>query len=163
MFLHLSVILSMGGGCLPHTLRQTPPKQIPPWQTPPCTDTLPLGRHLPWADTSLGGHPPGQTPPCTVHAGIWSTSRWYASYWNAFLLEFFLHYRTNSINLLSQYFNYQRYIFSLHSCSVGLVVVSQNIQHFMKIGEGQNIILPILDVFVNILVFFCFWYVYKLH
>ena len=61
-----------------------------------------------------------------------------------------MHYQTNSINLLGQYFRYQRHIFNLHSCSVGLVV-SENIQHSMKIGEaaGQNIILPILDVFAN--------------
>ena len=33
-------------------------------------------------------HPPGQTPPRAVHAGIWSTSGRYASYWNAILLIF---------------------------------------------------------------------------
>ena len=45
----------------------------------------PPGRHTPWADTSPGRHfpkadTPGQTP------WIWSTSRWYAFHWNAFLL-----------------------------------------------------------------------------
>ena len=50
--------------------RQTHP---PPGQTPP-----PLGRHpLPQAYT------PGKTPSYAVHAGIWSTSGRYASYWNA--------------------------------------------------------------------------------
>ena len=44
----------------------------------------------PWADTPLGRHLPGQTPPHTVHAGIWSTSGRYASYWNAILLLLFL-------------------------------------------------------------------------
>ena len=34
----------------------------------------------PWAGT-----PPAGTPPATVHAGIRSTSRRYASHWNAFL------------------------------------------------------------------------------
>ena len=60
-----------------------------------------MGRHTPWANTRLGRHFPGQTPtldrhplpsacwdtplPCAVHAGIQSTSGWYASHWNAFL------------------------------------------------------------------------------
>ena len=36
----------------------------------------------------LGRYPPGQVhPPATVHAGIRSTSGWYASHWNAFLLN----------------------------------------------------------------------------
>ena len=82
---------------------------------------LPLGRHppgrhpfpgqTPQADTPQGRppgkHPPAQcmlsytllpsacwhTPPCTVHAGIQSTSRRYASHWNALLLllEFHSH------------------------------------------------------------------------
>ena len=41
------------------------------------------------ADTLLGRHPPGRHPlgrhPLAVHAGIRSTSRRYASHWNAFL------------------------------------------------------------------------------
>ena len=42
----------------------------------------------PQADTPLGRHPsPGQTPPCPVHAGIRSTSGWYASHWNAFFFD----------------------------------------------------------------------------
>ena len=61
MFLHLSVILSTGGGgCV--------------WQTPPRTDT-------PWQTL------PGQTPPQGRHPrrdGY--CSRWYGSYSNAFLL-----------------------------------------------------------------------------
>ena len=59
MFLHLSFC---SGGV----------SAIPPGQTHPS----------PWADT-----PRGQTPPtpCAVHAGIRSTSGWYASYWNAIL------------------------------------------------------------------------------
>ena len=51
------------------------------WDNPPGADT-PLGRHRP------GQTPPWQTPPCTVHAGIQSTSGWYASNWNAFLFPF---------------------------------------------------------------------------
>ena len=69
MLLHLSVILSTGGGCL-----ADPPGQTPPRQTPPPGQTLPsrhplLGRHspcrhpqadTPWADTRpLGRHPRG--------------------------------------------------------------------------------------------------------
>ena len=87
-----------------HTSKQTPPKQtLPgqtsPRQTPPWADTTlpqsdtPPARHPSWADT-----PPPSTcwdthTPCSVHAGIhppcWSTrstSRRYASHWNAFLL-----------------------------------------------------------------------------
>ena len=51
-----------------------------------CWGTAFLGRHQP------GRHLPGQTPPwadtpsSTMHAGIWSTNRRYASHWNAFLL-----------------------------------------------------------------------------
>ena len=92
MFLHLSVILFTGG--LPPPWADTSICRHPSGQTPPWADT-------PWADISLGRHPPGQTPtwadthpwadtpqadtPQAVHAGIWSTSRQYASYWNAFL------------------------------------------------------------------------------
>ena len=46
-----------------HPLAGTPPRQVPP-----------------------GRYPPGQVHPLpTVHAGIWSTSGQYASYWNEFL------------------------------------------------------------------------------
>ena len=64
-----------------HLPRQTPPPsgRRPPRQTP-------RGRHYPPHRHPLGQRPPGQTPPsCTVHAGIRSTSGWYASHWNAFL------------------------------------------------------------------------------
>ena len=84
MFLHVSVILSTGGG-LPHCM---------------------LGYHTPQEQTPLGPdpqtrHPPDQTPPGLdppVGPGtpqnsplrsacweIWSTSGRYASYWNAIL------------------------------------------------------------------------------
>ena len=66
-----------GGGCLPHCMLEYTPKADTPMRTP-------LGRH-----PALGRHPPGRHPPadptCAVHAGIWSTSGWYASHWNAFL------------------------------------------------------------------------------
>ena len=65
-----------------------------PGQTPPSGQT-PLGRHPvgqtpPQAGTPLnrlplGRHPPGRHP-LAVHAGIWSTSRQYASHWKPFLL-----------------------------------------------------------------------------
>ena len=82
-------------------LGYTPPSRQSPGRH------LPLGRHAP-----LGRHPPRQTPhlpsacwdthtpvqsmlgytfPCAVHAGIRSTSRWYASHWNAFLFINYLH------------------------------------------------------------------------
>ena len=110
-FLHLSVIL-FTGGCLPHCihtpygqthtpredtpLRQKPPTgQTPPRQTqppPPWADTLP------WRDTPPGKTPSdrhlplGQTPPRQTHShplgyyGVWTTSKRYASYLNAYLL-----------------------------------------------------------------------------
>ena len=69
---------------------QTPPGRPPARQTSPGQTPHWADRPPPKADTPLGRHPPAQcmleyTPPCTVHAGIWSTSRRYASYWNAFL------------------------------------------------------------------------------
>ena len=84
MFLHLSVILFTGGGCLPHPRVDTP-----------LADTLPaqfmLG-YTPPAQCMLGYTPPAQcmlgyTPPCPVHAGIWSTSGRYTSHWNAFFFK----------------------------------------------------------------------------
>ena len=102
MFLHLSdsllVILFTGGGvtasgpgegCLPSPLADpwadTPsPRQTPPGHSlgryPP-----PPSRHPPWADTSRPVHAVIHTPH-PVHAGIRSTSRRYASYWNVYLL-----------------------------------------------------------------------------
>ena len=59
-----------------------------------CWDISPLGRQTPtpmgrtpWADTPPAHtHPLGRhTPSCAVHAGIRSTSRRYASHWNAIL------------------------------------------------------------------------------
>ena len=103
MFLHISVILSTGGCIKACTgadtpLGQTPPGQIPPWADTPRGQTPP-GQITPSADTPpgqthpLGSNPPGQTSgqtaPCPVHAGIWSTSRRFAPYWNAFLFEHF--------------------------------------------------------------------------
>ena len=35
----------------------------------------------------LAGIPPSRYTPCTVHAGIQSTSKQYASHWNAFLFN----------------------------------------------------------------------------
>ena len=61
---------SVHGVCLPHCMLG----YTPPWQTPP-------DRHPPWADTPLHRHP---LPPLGYYR-IWSTSRWYTSYWNAFL------------------------------------------------------------------------------
>ena len=68
-----------------HTLGQTPPRQTnalgrhPPGKTLPWADT-------PWVDTPRADTPWADTPsPPTVHAGIRSTSGWYASHWNAFL------------------------------------------------------------------------------
>ena len=89
------------------TPMQTPPGQTPPRQTPPRQTPIPpgqtpfLGRHPPgetpppqlWVDTLPQVDTPlpsacWDTPPCPVHAGIRSTRRRYASYWNAFLFFF---------------------------------------------------------------------------
>ena len=81
---HSQVSVCPQGECLP---------LAPRWGGLPHTHT-PLGRHPLW-QTLPGRHPPGQTPqadapradtPCPVLAGIWSTSRRYASHWNTFLL-----------------------------------------------------------------------------
>ena len=98
--------------CLPHPPGRHPPRQTPPWADTPPGQTPP-GWTLPWAGTPLpsacwdtpcpvhsGIHPPTQCmlgytyPPCAVHAGIWSTSGWCTSYWNAFL------FTVKSINTL---------------------------------------------------------------
>ena len=96
MFLHLCVILFMGGHCqgdppgqrLPRTetsLDRDPPGQRPPDRDPPDRDpldTVPLDRDLP-GQRSPGQRPPGQRPPWTETP--WAetphtvTSGWYAS------------------------------------------------------------------------------------
>ena len=111
-------------GSQPPILGKHPPwADIPPRQTPPSADT-PLGRHPPQQTPPLPSAllrytPPLlpsvglDTPPCTVHAGIRSTSRWYASYWNAFLLHcaevkikqwFFSEYHIFTLNINSSFF-----------------------------------------------------------
>ena len=62
MFLHLSVILSMGVSAPVHAGIHS--QTDTPRQTPP------LGRHPHWADTPSGQTPPLDRPPCLVHAGI---------------------------------------------------------------------------------------------
>ena len=54
MFLHLSVILSMGGGCLPQCMLGYTPPANPSWADTPQADNT---------HTPPGRHPPGQTPP----------------------------------------------------------------------------------------------------
>ena len=85
MFSQVSVCLQ--GGYLPHcrlgyTSRQTPPS--------PGT----RGRHS-QADTPS----PGRHHPCEVHTGIWSTSGWYTSHWNAFLLLYNVAYCNISLSI----------------------------------------------------------------
>ena len=68
IFLHLSVILFTWG----EYLGRYPPS----------------GRYTPGRYTPLGRYPnPLAGTPPAMHAGIWSTSGRYASYWNAFLLD----------------------------------------------------------------------------
>ena len=78
------------GGCLPHCMLGYPPG--------PEADT-PLGRHPPGRHPP-GRHPPGRHPPCTVHAGIRSTSRRYASHWNAFLFFYVACFNCRGINFV---------------------------------------------------------------
>ena len=56
--------------------------------TPPSGQTHPLGRP-PWAATPLPSACWDTHTPCPVQAGIRSTSGWYVSHWNAFLLMIF--------------------------------------------------------------------------
>ena len=96
-YVFTGVCLSTGGTILGnhsathlvrHTLSYRPPLDRhladTPWEDTSEADTpyqtLPLGRHLP-VQCMLG-----YTPPSPVPGGIWSTSRRYASHWNAFLL-----------------------------------------------------------------------------
>ena len=69
---------------------QTPPRQTPPGADTPLWADTSLGRHLqadtPWADTPWSDPPWADTLPSIGYYRIWSTSGWYASYWNAFLL-----------------------------------------------------------------------------
>ena len=77
----------------------TPLGRHPPGQTSPL-GWDPLWADTPWADTPTpwaDTHPLGRHPLCTVHVGIWSTNRWYASYWNAFLLLNILSFWTNNV------------------------------------------------------------------
>ena len=64
MFLQASVILSTGGGGLPHCMLGYPPRTRPPQeQTPPGPDT-PREQTPPGPDTPPDQTPPGeQTPP----------------------------------------------------------------------------------------------------
>ena len=103
MFLHLSVSHSVHRRG--STWAGTPLAGTPPRQVHPLVQVLPLGRYCPRTGTPLGRYTPGQvhplsgTPPSRypppVHAGIWSTSRQYTSYWNAFLLQLHCHSMAN--------------------------------------------------------------------
>ena len=90
MFLHVSVILFMGGlqaGRIPPWTGRTPPGR----ENPPGREEPPLDRENP----SGPGRPPqvGRTPhireepPPEADSRIQSTSGRYASYWNAFLFS----------------------------------------------------------------------------
>ena len=72
MFLHLSVILSMGRGLPQCMLGYTPPPRVDPQEadTPLGSRHPPGSRHPHEADTPREQTPPQQqTPPCAVHAG----------------------------------------------------------------------------------------------
>ena len=118
IFLHLSVILFTGGGCLPQCMLGYPPEQTPPRSRqppgsrhplgadPPGPDTIsrvdtPQSRHPqeqtpPWEQTPPSGvdtphsrHPPGSRhPPWKADSGIRSMNGRYASYWNVFLFYY---------------------------------------------------------------------------
>ena len=82
------------GGCLPHCMLGYPPG--------PEADT-PLGRHPPGrhprVDTPQADTPQADTLPA-VHAGIRSTSRRYASHWNAFLFFYVACFNCSGINFV---------------------------------------------------------------
>ena len=101
MFLHLSVSHSVHRG---EYLGRYPPQA-----GTPTGQVHPLGRYTPCAGTPpFAGTPPWVgTPPLgryTCHAGIWSTSGRYASYWNAFLL---LHSLRSTLNFFMTIMNGQ--------------------------------------------------------
>ena len=84
MFSQASVIL-FTGGCLPQCiLGYTPQAGTPPWaSTAPWAGTPPgQAHHAGQVHTQAGTHPPNRY---TLHDG--HCSRWYASYWNAFLFQ----------------------------------------------------------------------------
>ena len=90
----LQVCVCPQGGCLPQCMLgcQTPPgpgrhppdQADPPWirQTPPGSGRHPLDPPWDQADPPRPGRPPWE-----ADSSIRSTSSWYASYWNAFLLS----------------------------------------------------------------------------
>ena len=81
----LSVILLTGGS----TWAGNPPRQVHPQAGNSLAGTPPLGRYpTRQVQPPQAGTPPGRyTLLATVHAGTRSTSREYASHWNAFLLS----------------------------------------------------------------------------
>ena len=82
IFSQASVILFTGGGVCLSACWDTPQDQAgtPHNQAPPPHPHL--GTRPPWTR-----HPPPRTRPPEQ---IWSMSRWYASYWNAILLDGFM-------------------------------------------------------------------------
>ena len=77
-----------------HPLDQAPPEQAlpPPWSRhAPRPGTPPPEQTPPEQTPPRAGTPSEQTPPTLLRSACWeirSTSGWYASYWNAMLLEF---------------------------------------------------------------------------
>ena len=98
MFSQVSVILSMGQGCLPYCmLGHTPPGQTPPETDTPLGQTHhPLDRHTLPLDT----HPKADMRPPPPRDGHCSAR--YASYWNAFLFgnqnKFYQRYKATEEN-----------------------------------------------------------------
>ena len=100
----MSVILFTWGVCFSacwdtHPTSRPPPRQTPPWKTPPCLCAC-WNTTLPTADTSREQTTPGsrlpqketlqeeirKTPPqSSAYCQKWATSGQYTSYWNAFL------------------------------------------------------------------------------
>ena len=83
-----------------HPLRSRPPQEQtpPPWSIPPRSRYPPRAdtpqsrtprRQTPQSPPPLGADPPRNKhppPPREANSSIWSTTSWYTSYWNAFLL-----------------------------------------------------------------------------
>ena len=73
----------------------TPPDRYTPWAGTSPKQVHPHGQVHPWAGTpSWQVHPPG-TSACWE---IWTTSRQYASYWNAFLFHYAILFINTSNN-----------------------------------------------------------------
>ena len=90
-----------------------PPRADTPQTRPPWEQTPPRSRHPPWEEAD---------------SSIWSMSGWYASYWNAFLLDLILLKSTVTMRIRLRgavSFQVELNIITVHNRSCGKVMFSQ--------------------------------------